>query len=88
MYPSTETRYPLYSIPHLSFTITGLPVSPFKNGFGFKGIACWKENSHFIVRFNCVSRAQKITFLLFNSLIRTIELAYYIKYSIFTKTIK
>ena len=30
----TPTHYPL----HLSFTITGFPVRPFRNGFGFRGI--------------------------------------------------
>lgn len=51
MYPSTDTKYPLYSIPHLSFTITGLPVRPLRKGLGFKGIiVCRKQvqalNSH------------------------------------------
>lgn len=27
----------MYSMPHFSFTITGLPVRPFRNGFGFSG---------------------------------------------------
>lgn len=40
MYASTETRNPLYSIPHLSFTMTGFPVSSFKNGLGFTGMVC------------------------------------------------
>lgn len=31
---------PLYSMPHFSFTMTGLPVSSFKNGFGLTGAAC------------------------------------------------
>ena len=43
IYPSTETRYPLYSIPHFNFTITGLPVKPLRNGFGFSGIACSRK---------------------------------------------
>lgn len=30
---------PLYSMPHFSFTITGFPVSSFKKGFGFTGVA-------------------------------------------------
>lgn len=31
---------PLYSIPHLSFTITGFPVKLFKKGLGLTGIVC------------------------------------------------
>ena len=34
MYESTAIRMPLYSIPHLSLTMTGSPVSLVKNGFG------------------------------------------------------
>ncbi len=34
-YPSMETRNPLYSWPHLSLTITALPVRLLRNGFGF-----------------------------------------------------
>jgi hypothetical protein len=45
MYASTETRNPLYSIPHLSFTMTGFPVSSFKKGLGFTGIVC-KQSTH------------------------------------------
>ncbi|KAH9413427.1 hypothetical protein DERP_007903 [Dermatophagoides pteronyssinus] len=37
IYASTETRNPLYSIPHFNLTIIGLPVKPFRNGFGFNG---------------------------------------------------
>jgi len=29
---------PLYSMPHFSFAITGLPVRSLRNGFGFTGI--------------------------------------------------
>lgn len=32
-------KSPLYSMPHLSFTITGLPVRLFKKGFGLTGTA-------------------------------------------------
>ncbi len=39
MYPSVETRKPLYSWPHLSLTITGLPVRLFRKGLGFMGMA-------------------------------------------------
>lgn len=42
MYASTETTNPLYSMPHLSLTITAFPVSSFKNGFGFTGTVCNK----------------------------------------------
>ena len=38
MYPSVETRKPLYSWPHLSFTITAFPVRELRKGFGFIGI--------------------------------------------------
>lgn len=31
------THLPLYSIPHFSLQTTGLPVSPFRNGFGLTG---------------------------------------------------
>lgn len=34
------THSPLYSIPHLSFTITVFPVKLFKNGLGLTGIVC------------------------------------------------
>ena len=37
--PVLNQHSPLYSIPHFSFTITGFPVSSFKNGFGFTGVA-------------------------------------------------
>ena len=37
--PVPSQRSPLYSMPHFSFTITGFPVSSFKNGFGFTGVA-------------------------------------------------
>ena len=37
MYESTETRYPLYSMPHLSLAMTGLPVRSLRNGFGLTG---------------------------------------------------
>ena len=30
---------PLYSIPHLSLTMMGLPVSPLRKGFGLSGRA-------------------------------------------------
>ena len=30
-------RSPLYSMPHLSLAMTGLPVKSFKNGFGLTG---------------------------------------------------
>lgn len=36
MYESTDTRIPLYSIPHFKRATTGFPVSPARNGFGFK----------------------------------------------------
>ena len=35
-----EQGLPLYSIPHLSFTMIGLPVNPFRKGFGFTGTVC------------------------------------------------
>ena len=35
IYESTETRNPLYSMPHLSFTDTDFPVKSFRNGLGF-----------------------------------------------------
>ena len=41
-----DTRYPLYSIPHFSFTITGFPVRPFRNGLGFSGTA-WGAGESF-----------------------------------------
>ena len=34
-----QQLHTLYSIPHLSFTITGFPVSPLKNGLGLSGRA-------------------------------------------------
>lgn len=34
---------PLYSIPHLSFTMTGFPVKLFKKGFGLTGTV-WNDN--------------------------------------------
>jgi hypothetical protein len=37
MYPSTDESTPLYSMPHLSLTMTGLPVNSFKKGLGFNG---------------------------------------------------
>ncbi len=37
MYASVDTRNPLYSIPHFSFTSTCFPVSWFRKGFGFTG---------------------------------------------------
>nr|GMD35367.1 unnamed protein product [Ipomoea batatas] len=37
IYESTETRNPLYSIPHFSFTMTGFPVKLFRKGLGFTG---------------------------------------------------
>lgn len=37
--PRRFSHSPLYSMPHFSFTITGFPVSSFKNGFGFTGVA-------------------------------------------------
>lgn len=39
MYPSTDTRNPLYSCPHFSLMMTGLPVSELRKGFGLIGIA-------------------------------------------------
>jgi len=39
MYPSTDTRNPLYSIPHFSLTMTGFPVRPLRKGFGLRGRA-------------------------------------------------
>jgi hypothetical protein len=38
--PSSESNIPLYSIPHLSLTMTGFPVKLFKKGFGLTGIDC------------------------------------------------
>ena len=38
--PNSKLLLPLYSIPHFSFTMTGLPVRPFKNGFGLTGTVC------------------------------------------------
>merc|ERR1719278_717020 len=38
MYPSDETRKPLYSWPHFSLTMTALPVSPLRKGLGFMGM--------------------------------------------------
>jgi hypothetical protein len=32
-----RARSPLYSMPHLSLAMTGLPVKSFKNGFGLTG---------------------------------------------------
>jgi hypothetical protein len=37
MYASTDIKMPLYSMPHLSFTITALLVSSLRKGFGFTG---------------------------------------------------
>ncbi len=34
------TAAPLYSMPHLSFTTTGLPVRSFRKGFGLTGTVC------------------------------------------------
>ena len=36
---------PLYSIPHLSFTMTGLPVRSLRKGFGFTGTVCTRIRS-------------------------------------------
>ena len=49
IYPSTETRYPLYSMPHLSLTMTGFPVSPLRKGFGFKGMNGWAAAILFVL---------------------------------------
>ena len=40
----TETRNPLYSCPHFSLMITGLPVNELRNGFGLIGIAILKRS--------------------------------------------
>lgn len=45
MYASTDTRKPLYSMPHLSFTMTGFPVSSVKKGLGFTGMVCSHANN-------------------------------------------
>ena len=39
-----DNHIPLYSIPHFSFTMIGLPVNPFKKGFGLTGTVC--KNTH------------------------------------------
>ena len=39
MYPSVETKKPLYSCPHLSLTKTAFPVSSCMKGLGFTGVA-------------------------------------------------
>lgn len=36
----TQSHSPLYSMPHLSLTITDLPVSSFRKGLGFTGTVC------------------------------------------------
>ena len=36
----TAMRVPLYSMPHLSFTITCLSIRSIRKGFGFTGIGC------------------------------------------------
>eukprot|EP00243_Klebsormidium_subtile_P003362 TRINITY_DN16743_c0_g1_i1.p1 TRINITY_DN16743_c0_g1~~TRINITY_DN16743_c0_g1_i1.p1 ORF type:complete len:123 (-),score=0.50 TRINITY_DN16743_c0_g1_i1:101-469(-) len=43
MYESTDTRNPLYSIPHFSLTMTGFPVCSFRNGFGLTGTLIFEE---------------------------------------------
>lgn len=42
IYESTACRKPWYSMPHLSRTTTGFPVSSFRNGLGLTG-ADWKR---------------------------------------------
>lgn len=39
-----KQRLPLYSMPHLSFTTTGLPVKSFRNGFGLTGTVCTRPH--------------------------------------------
>jgi hypothetical protein len=50
MYGSMETKNPLYSIPHFSLTMIGLPVSSFRKGLGFTTV--WKDQSRALFRFN------------------------------------
>ena len=38
MYPSVETRNPLYSWPHFSLTMTGFPTRELRKGLGFIGM--------------------------------------------------
>lgn len=38
---STTPNLPLYSMPHLSLTMTILPVRSLRNGFGLTGTAAW-----------------------------------------------
>ena len=40
---STTPNLPLYSMPHLSLTMTILPVRSLRNGFGLTGTAAWGE---------------------------------------------
>jgi hypothetical protein len=40
MYASTDTRYPLYSIPHFNLTRTSLPVRSLRKGLGLTGAVC------------------------------------------------
>ena len=42
----TAQAPPLYSMPHLSFTTTCLPVSSLMKGFGLTGTVCRKEPVH------------------------------------------
>uniref|UniRef100_A0A7S0KJZ2 Uncharacterized protein n=1 Tax=Micromonas pusilla TaxID=38833 RepID=A0A7S0KJZ2_MICPS len=37
MYASVDTKNPLYSMPHFSLTMIGLPVSWLRNGLGLTG---------------------------------------------------
>ena len=39
-------RPPLYSMPHLSLTMTGLPVSSLRKGLGLTGTVCGKSPMH------------------------------------------
>ena len=39
-YSCVDTLIPLYSMPHFSLTMTGLPVKSFRNGFGLTGTVC------------------------------------------------
>ena len=61
MYASVDTRNPLYSMPHLSLTITGFPVSSFKNGLGLIGTVCGIEEYREEGRVQEGSRLQQIS---------------------------
>jgi len=51
---SADTRKPLYSIPHLSFTTTAFPASESSKGLGFTG---WNDNDILSYLFQRPSRS-------------------------------